>query len=45
MSTAGTSPSLLCKLINRREVAENTFAFHFEKPSGWAFRAGQCVDK
>lgn len=44
MSTAGTSPSLLCKLINRRQVAENTFAFHFEKPSGWAFKAGQSVD-
>src|SRR2546422_311675 len=44
VSTAGTSPSLLWKMISRREVAEKTFAFHFEKPSGWAFKAGQSVD-
>ncbi len=44
MSTVGTSPSLLCKLISRREVAEKTFAFHFEKPPGWAFKPGQSVD-
>jgi len=44
MSTVGTSPSLLCKLISRREVAERTFAFHFEKPPGWAFKPGQSVD-
>jgi hypothetical protein len=28
------------KLIRREEVAEGTMAFHFEKPSGFAFKAG-----
>jgi ferredoxin-NADP reductase len=31
-------------LIRREEVAEGTIAFHFEKPSGFSFRAGQFVD-
>lgn len=30
-------------LANRREVAVNTMAFHFEKPQGFAFKAGQYV--
>ena len=25
-------------------VAERTIAFRFEKPSGWAFQAGQFLD-
>src|ERR1017187_8716966 len=32
------------KLIRREEVAERTIAFHFEKPSGFSFRAGQFAD-
>src|ERR1039457_4080586 len=31
-------------LIRREEVAEGTVAFHFEKPSGFSFRAGQFAD-
>ena len=31
-------------LICREEVAEGTAAFHFEKPSGFSFRAGQFAD-
>ena len=31
-------------LIRREEVAEGTTAFHFEKPSGFSFRAGQFAD-
>ena len=32
------------KLIRREEVAEGTMAFHFEKPPGFAFKAGQSTD-
>jgi len=32
------------KLIRREEVAEGTTAFHFEKPSGFTFKAGQSAD-
>ena len=31
-------------LISREEVAEGTTAFHFEKPVGFSFRAGQFAD-
>jgi ferredoxin-NADP reductase len=31
-------------LISRTEVAEETMAFHFEKPRGFLFKAGQYVD-
>jgi ferredoxin-NADP reductase len=34
----------MCKLIDRKEVAEGTMAFRFEKPSGWTFKAGQYLD-
>ena len=44
MSAAAASPSFLCKLKDRQEVAEGTMAFHFEKPSGWTFQAGQYLD-
>ena len=44
MSTAAASPSFLCRLQNRHEVAEGTMAFHFEKPAGWTFKPGQYVD-
>src|SRR6202162_414729 len=32
------------KLIRREEVAEGTIAFHFEKPTGFKFKAGQFAD-
>jgi ferredoxin-NADP reductase len=32
------------KLLNRVEVAEDTMAFHFEKPPGFEFRPGQSSD-
>jgi ferredoxin-NADP reductase len=32
------------KLAGRQEIAEGTMAFHFEKPPGWTFEAGQAVD-
>jgi len=44
MSTAATSPGFICKLKDRKEVAEGTMAFRFEKPSGWTFKAGQYLD-
>jgi ferredoxin-NADP reductase len=44
MSTASASPGFICKLKDRKEVAEGTTAFRFEKPSGWTFKAGQYLD-
>ena len=38
------SPAFITKLVERREVAENTMAFRFERPDGWAFKAGQSID-
>ncbi len=32
------------KLVRREEVAQGTMAFHFEKPSGFHFKAGQFAD-
>lgn len=32
------------KLLGREYVAENTMAFHFEKPEGFVYRAGQFAD-
>jgi ferredoxin-NADP reductase len=34
----------MSKLKDRKEVAEGTMAFWFEKPSGWAFKPGQSLD-
>jgi len=44
MSTAAASPIFVSKLKDRKEVAERTIAFRFEKPSGWTFKAGQFID-
>jgi ferredoxin-NADP reductase len=44
MSTAVASPGFMCRLKDRKEVAEGTMAFRFEKPSGWTFKAGQYLD-
>jgi ferredoxin-NADP reductase len=32
------------RLKGREQVAEGTMAFHFEKPAGFEFRAGQAMD-
>ena len=32
------------RLMRREVVAEGTMAFHFEKPSGFNFKAGQSAD-
>jgi ferredoxin-NADP reductase len=32
------------KLVKREEVAEGTLAFHFEKPEGFEYKAGQFAD-
>ncbi len=32
------------KLSNKQEVASETMAFHFEKPQGFTFKAGQYAD-
>jgi ferredoxin-NADP reductase len=44
MSTAAASQGFICKLKERKEVAEGTMAFRFEKPTGWTFKAGQYLD-
>ena len=44
MNTAAALPGFLCKLRDRKEVAEGTMAFRFEKPSGWTFKPGQYLD-
>jgi ferredoxin-NADP reductase len=31
-------------LVGREPVAERTMSFHFAKPRGWSYRAGQFVD-
>jgi ferredoxin-NADP reductase len=41
---AGQMPGQTSKLMRREEVAEGTMAFHFEKPSGFNFQAGQFAD-
>ncbi|HJP92877.1 MAG TPA: FAD-dependent oxidoreductase [Pyrinomonadaceae bacterium] len=44
MSSAATWPIFMAKLKSREEVAQGTMAFHFEKPVGWTFKAGQFID-
>ena len=43
-----TNPVLVAgqtsRLMRREDVAEGTMAFHFEKPSGFNFKAGQSAD-
>ena len=43
MSTV-ISPTYLSKLKSREEVAEQTMAFRFERPAGFKFTPGQCID-
>lgn len=45
MSTPRASwPIFITKLKDRREVAERTMAFFFEKPTEWTFKAGQFIN-
>jgi ferredoxin-NADP reductase len=44
MSTVAHSPIPMARLTERYEVAENTTAFHLEKPVGWTFKAGQFLE-
>jgi ferredoxin-NADP reductase len=37
-------PTYKSSLVAREEVAEGTMAFHFEKPDGFDFKAGQAID-
>ena len=38
------SPGYQSRLLSRVEVAHDTMAFHFEKPTGFDFKPGQSVD-
>src|ERR1700674_381495 len=44
MSTVATAPTVTSLLQSRRDVAEGTMAFRFDKPLGWVFKAGQFLD-
>lgn len=44
MPAEATWPIFTTKLKNRKEVAERTMAFQFEKPENWIFKAGQFID-
>jgi ferredoxin-NADP reductase len=44
MSPAGSQTTYLVTLQDRRQVAERTMAFQFEKPDGFTFTAGQSLD-
>src|ERR1043165_6264771 len=37
-------PVFVTKLLGRRNVADGTMAFEFEKPAAWTFDAGQFID-
>lgn len=37
-------PIFTIKLIKKEDIAEETMAFHFEKPQGFEFKAGQFAD-
>ena len=37
-------PIYTIKLLNKKEIANETMAFHFEKPEGLVFKAGQFGD-
>lgn len=44
MSPVASQTTYLVKLKDRRQVAERTMAFQFEKPEGFTFTAGQSID-
>ena len=37
-------PIYKVRLKYKREIADETMAFHFEKPDGFAYKAGQSAD-
>ena len=37
-------PDFETELLSKQEIAEATMAFHFRKPEGFQFRAGQAID-
>ena len=37
-------PEYTTELVSKESVAEGTMAFHFRKPEGFQFRAGQAID-
>lgn len=41
---ANESSGYKVRLMARQEVAERTMAFHFERPPGFSFQAGQFID-
>lgn len=43
-SLEGAVPEYRSELLSKIEVAEGTMAFHFRKPDGFEFRAGQAID-
>lgn len=44
MSAIEVSTTFKARLLDRREVAEQTMAFFFEKPPDWTFKPGQFAD-
>lgn len=44
MSPVASQTTYLVRLKDRRQVAERTMAFQFEKPDGFTFKAGQFID-
>jgi ferredoxin-NADP reductase len=44
MSADHLPPRYTSRLRHRKEVAERTWAFQFEKPSGFTFKAGQFTE-
>ena len=44
MTTVATLPITTARLLSRHEIAEGTMAFRFERPTNWAFKAGQYLD-
>lgn len=37
-------PEYTTQILRKQDVAEGTMAFHFRKPDGFQFRAGQAID-
>lgn len=44
MNESQPAPQHPTRLVKRREVAERTWSFYFEKPPGFVYTAGQFVD-
>ena len=44
VESAADARAHVVKLRERREIAENTFAFLFDKPDGFTFKAGQFIE-